>query len=366
MLDNTWQPQFPIGAHTFSAVGIAYMRAGLPSHPPAGSLVFVTQRGNASIPPVLVMNATDGTLLDAWGEADVGLDRITQPSAPTWGAHGLAIEECNYPCESDAGWYAFMRVYIDDFTNHTLTMYTGNGKKLLQLGTNGIAGNSTSPLQFGNVADTAIQTGLVFPSPTPASPSYVYSSDGDGGNANRVTKVALSGNSASLEWATKAVYDNPHSIAFHGRSKLLIVANREHNETRLLRAADGLDLGVWNCGLEYGKYGKPFAVRTLSYYHQECQQHYDLVFVGIMDNPQDGLNQKIAILDGSGLSSTEGTQSKCTVLQELKIESRFSGPHLLGLDAHNGDMYAALVADKPLSTVLRFKMTRCSLGAIHI
>jgi len=148
----------------------------------------------------------------------------------------------------------------------------------------------------------------------------------------------------------------------------LILADREHNETRLLRAADGEDLGAWNCGLEYGKHGKPFAVRTLSYYHRECQQHHDLVMVGIMDNPQDGLNQRIAILDGSGLSSSEGVQSKCKILQELRIESKYSGPHLLGLDTHNGDMYAALVADKPLSTVLRFKMTGCSptQGTIHI
>jgi len=83
-------------------------------------------------------------------------------------------------------------------------------------------------------------------------------------------------------------------------------------------------------------------------------------FVAIMYNPQDGLNQQLVILDASGLQSHEGAKSKCTVLQRLEIESKYSGPHLLGVDKHTGDIYAALVSDTPLSTVLRFKHRGCT------
>lgn len=77
---------------------------------------------------------------------------------------------------------------MDDFTNHTVTAYSAGGDRLLQMGTNGIAGNGTNPtLQFGNVADSAIATSpRIYQEPT-----YVYSSDGDGGTANRVTKAPL-------------------------------------------------------------------------------------------------------------------------------------------------------------------------------
>lgn len=248
-----------------------------------------------------------------------------------------------------------MRVYVDDFTNHTLTVYTGKGKKVLQLGTNGVAGNGTSPLQFGRIADSAIETGTLKPAPTPPTMSHIYSSDGDGGTANRVVKVSLAaGDKAAFEWATPAIYNNPHSIALHQRSNLLIVADREDNETRLLRASDGKDLGAWDCGLNFGPAGKPFGVRTLSFYSNTCKEHHDLVIVAIMDNPQTGSNQKIAILDASSLTAAEGSKSKCTVLQQITIPAQYSGPHLIGLDSHNGDIYAALVSDVPESTILRF------------
>ena len=55
-LDSHWSPQLPPGAHTFSAVGISY------------PLVFITQRGNASLPPVLVINASTGALVGAFDQ----------------------------------------------------------------------------------------------------------------------------------------------------------------------------------------------------------------------------------------------------------------------------------------------------------
>lgn len=110
------------------------------------------------------------------------------PKNPTWGSHGIAVEDCTYPCSPDSA-FTNIRVWVDDFTNHTVTAFTADGDKLLQMGTPGIAGNGTHPtLQFGNVADSAIATSpRIYQEPT-----YIYSSDGDGGSANRVTKASPS------------------------------------------------------------------------------------------------------------------------------------------------------------------------------
>ena len=70
----------------------------------------------------------------------------------------------------------------------------------------------------------------------------------------------------------------------------------------------------------------------------------------VYHNPQDHRNQRIAVLDFSELDAAAGAQSRCRELQTLGIDPQaFSGPH------PTGDVYAALVADAPRSTVLRFK-----------
>ena len=362
-LDASWQPQFPVGGHTFSGVGTFHSAFSTSS---SNGLVFVTQRGNASVAPVIVLDATTGEFYDSWGQKDVALDRTG--SHPTWGAHGIAIETCNWPnCGGDAPSKRTkgVRVYVEDFTKHTVTAFSGTGKPLFVLGTPGVAGNSTNPIQFGNVADAAIEPApfVPMPAPPPGVPvpplpsSYVYASDGDGGTANRVVKIAVpaTGSKASqnaVQWATPAIYDNPHSIALHRGSGLLVLADREHNVTRLLDSDTGTDLGVWDCGLDFGAQGTPFGVRTLAY------RGLDMVIVASMDNPQDRKYQLIHVLDGSKLTQVAGSQSECTVLQTITIDPRkYSGPHLLGVDTSNGDIYAALVSDAPKSTVLRFRMT---------
>ena len=127
-LDTSWKPQFPAGGHTFSGVGIATVKQGVTG-------VFVTQRGNSSLEPVVVMNAANGALLHSWGkECCIGVQK------GTWGAHGIAVETLPSPMKSGDE-YDEVRVWIDDFFNHTLTAYTAaGGKELFQLGTNGVAG----------------------------------------------------------------------------------------------------------------------------------------------------------------------------------------------------------------------------------
>eukprot|EP00946_MAST-07B_sp_MAST-7B-sp1_P002524 g2524.t1 len=331
-LDMTWRPQFPEGSHMFSAVGVY------------GDRLFVTQRGNSSLFPVLVASTKDGSLVGTW-QGDVAL---AVPGG-TWGAHGLSVESCGYAC-SPGDQLPNTRIWIEDFTNHTVTSYSSMGKKFEQVGTPGVAGNSTSPLQFGKVADAYVVGG------SSSAMTTVYAADGDGGSANRVVKFRVSRGSAGAtvetEWATGHVFDNPHSIAMHEKSKLIIVADREHYALKLMQSSDGKILGTWNCGLKFGSgYGVPFGVRTLAF------RGKDLLFVASMDNPQDHKYQKISVINIENLSGDLGAESPCNVLQTLTIDPQeYSGPHLLGVDHLTGDIYAALVADTPKSTVLRFRL----------
>ena len=297
---------------------------------------------------MLAINASDGSLITSWGGKDVAI----APGPPaTWGAHGLSVEQCSWPCAEGTP-FPWFRVYIEDFTGHTVRSFDGTGNLIATFGMPGVAGNDTSPLQFGSVADATVAWS------TPFSEPVVFASDGDGGTANRVVAFKASVPPTVL-WATPAVYDNPHSIALHVASGLLIVADREQEQLRLIRAQDGVDLGAWNCGLHLGAEGRPFGVRTYSDAVARGRAR-DYLFVASMDNPQDGKFQRISVLDASGLTAAAGAASPCAVLQTLSIEpTEYSGPHLLGVDHATGDIYAALVADKPRSTVLRFKCVDC-------
>jgi hypothetical protein len=196
------------------------------------------------------------------------------------------------------------------------------------------------------VADAAVMARS-----SPNGPSFVYTADGDGGSDNRVMKIRVDPSGATVVWATPAIFDNPHSIALHERSDILVVADREHAAIVLLDATNGKRLGIWDCGLDFGEEGVPFGVRTLT----NNATGDDLVIVASMDNPQDHMHQRITIVDASELSKAQGAQSKCSVIQTIQVDpAKYAGPHLLGVDARNGDIYAALVADAPLSTVLRF------------
>jgi hypothetical protein len=341
-LDTDWSPSFPPGSHTYSAVGV-YKNS-----------IFVTQRGNSTIPPVIEVSKINGTTLANWGENDIG---IAHPGK-TWGAHGLTIESCNYRCVPDEDFYPFMRVWVEDFTNHTLTAFTHNGKKIVQVGTPGIAGNSTSPPQFDHIADAYVVSGGVT-AVLSELPSDIYVSDGDGGYANRVMKIIVppvENNNIKpyVDWATGHVFDNPHSITMHKKSQLLIVADREQQAIKLIVSKTGQVLeGNYNCGLHFGiNGGVPFGVRT---YNDDDD---DLLFIASMDNPQDHMHQKITVIDISNLNYEDGTSSKYSIIQTIQINPKqYSGPHLMGIDPSNGDIYAALVADQPLSTVLRFTRT---------
>ena len=192
----------------------------------------------------------------------------------------------------------------------------------------------------------------------------LYFSDGDGGSANRVVAYAVPPSGTlpgKVRWATPAgTYPTRTQIALHQRTGLLVVANRGMNETRLIRASDGTDLGVLDCDLDFGAQGTPFGVRTLE------GGGWDLLFVAAMDNPQDSRNQRILVVDASGLDASGAAKSTCDVVQEIGIPTSYSRLHLFGIDTATGELYAALVADSPQSTVLRFRMRCWGRGAAHV
>jgi hypothetical protein len=117
----------------FSAVGVSANTG----------MVYVTQRGNSTIPPVLLLNTT-GELVAMWGAHDIAVDSSSPPAA-TWGAHGLSIEDSDWPIAEECGSATKTRIYVEDFTNHTVTAFCGDasGRRLFQIGTPGVAGNGT-------------------------------------------------------------------------------------------------------------------------------------------------------------------------------------------------------------------------------
>ena len=75
-LDKSWQPHFPEGGHTYSGVGVGHPGWGgssKNSNDEDETLIFITQRGNSSVAPVLVFNEK-GENVASWGKNAVGLD----------------------------------------------------------------------------------------------------------------------------------------------------------------------------------------------------------------------------------------------------------------------------------------------------
>jgi len=92
--------------------------------------------------------------------------------------------------------------------------------------------------------------------------------------------------------------------------------------------------------LALGTAGAPYGVRTLG----------DLLFVAVANDPMDGENQFVHIVDISGLKKTGLCKS---VLQSFSFETDVCHtPHLLGVDHERDEVYLACVASNK-SNVLR-------------
>mmetsp|Transcript_8867 Transcript_8867/g.22969 ORF Transcript_8867/g.22969 Transcript_8867/m.22969 type:complete len:376 (+) Transcript_8867:70-1197(+) len=329
VVDPTWNLRLPPCVGLFSAVAVS------------GDLVFVSQRNASFADPVLMLNRA-GDLLLSFGAEHVGR------ANGTFGSHGLAVQ----PADLVSG-RREETIWVMDFFNHAVLSFNLTGELLGKAGRNGAA--SAEPDGFGNVADAAFRGGSAF------------FSDGDGGEDNRIERwAAASGRPEHIEWVSpvappagrkKQSFDNPHSVCWHETSDRLIVADRENSRLVLVDPETGALSGELRCdGLGLGTRDgpKPFGVRTLR------TADADLLFVAVADNPQDGKNQFVHVVDVSTLAE----DGRCkAVLQSIafappgeKGHSRQLGacrtPHLLGVDSNRGDIYLACIAE-PGSNVLR-------------
>jgi len=308
-VDTTWTPRFPDGAGTFSAVGIT------------GDHVVVSQRDARYSDPVLVLSRESGEVLLSFGGTAVG--KVND----TFGSHGLSIQRAD-----PASGRMEDVIWVMDFFNHTVLSFDLKGKLLGSAGRSGFA--SADLDKFDHVADATFRGGSAF------------FADGDGGDNNRVERWgAPSGQPVSVEWVSPLLppaqrkveeFSNPHGLTWHEASDRLLVADREHSRIVLMDPETGHVTGNFTCdGLRLGAGGKPFGVRA------RRAAGEDLLFVAVADNPQDGNNQFLHIVDVSTLAKTGGCKS---VLQTIQFEPSFCRtPHLMGLDHETGDVYLACV-----------------------
>ena len=141
--DPTWAPKLP-ASMTPGKVSALAVSDKL-------DRVFVGQRG-AGAPSILCFTH-NGTFERGFG------DEIKS-------VHGMKVHNEN--------------LWVTDTKSHTVNKYdAATGKLLLTLGTAGKSGNGTNPVQFGSVADVAFD-----------SSGNLFISDGDGGENNRVMKLA--------------------------------------------------------------------------------------------------------------------------------------------------------------------------------
>ena len=126
-----------------------------------------------SLQPIVALTET-GQFLRSWGAAHIA-------KGTEFGDHGLHVD----------GKF----VWVTDVTNHTINKFDGNGTLIRRVGTPGIAGSGTNPLQFGNVADMAFGEHLT------------YVSDGDGGINNRF--AALDAQTLKTMWTVGKAGSQP-------------------------------------------------------------------------------------------------------------------------------------------------------------
>jgi len=322
VMDSSWQPEFPAGTGTYSAVDVA------------GDRVFVGQRSINFSDPVLVFDRA-GRFLHSFGAGEIG--QGIHHDETEYGVHGMNLHVLP---ASAAGSRGADTLWVTDFMNHSVVAYSTDGE-LLGI-TGGVA--SADDDKFDAPSDVAFRG------------QSCYLVDGDGGLNMRVSRWSLSqGLLDSPEWQNPAKrpedrssqeFDHPHSVAWHESSDSIVVADRDHYRIVLMDPQTGAITGNVTCDLDLGpgSLGRPFAVRT---WRSDSE---DLLVVAVAGN--DGVetgHQFMYVLDASGLN-----KGACAVLQSWQVDpAQCHTPHLLGLDQQTGDVYLAC-NNAPGSNVLRF------------
>lgn len=215
-LVSGWPQGLPSNATRFTAAAVVQ------------DTVFVAQRGTAFPQPLMTFDRTSGALTGSFGRAVVA-----GSTTAGFGVHGM-----NAALVSSG----HAQLFVTDVLNHTVSVLTLDGQLQAQVGTPGLAGSGTAPLQFGSVADVDFDV----------MGGVAYVSDGDGGVNARVLALDMN-NALHLRWvvgsngSAPGQFSSPHTVTYHQGSDTILVGDRGNARIQQLAAADGRVIDVWTC-----------------------------------------------------------------------------------------------------------------------
>jgi hypothetical protein len=291
----TWQQDWPTipaiyNLSSITAVAVANGSTG-------SAEIHVAQRGTGA-PPVLVFER-GGTFLRSWGTENVT------------SIHGIQAESGNPST-----------LWITDVGDATVKQFAIDGGLLRSIGTPGVPGTGTNPLQFSEPADVAF-------GPT----GTMAISDGDSGINNRVSYISTSNLGVERVFgglgSAPGQFSSPHSIAFDSVFDRFWVADRGNLRIQAFLASNGTWVGQFDSCFAPGI---PWGVRIDN-------------FRGRMI-VADGANMALYILQIIYGDSPLDIGS-CKMLQNITLPAN-SKPHELAFDDETGDVYLAGVGSDPI------------------
>ncbi len=237
-----------------------------------------------------------------------------------------------------------------DIGDHTVKRFSTSGQLLTTIGTTGQAGNATSPYQFDHVADIAFA-----PDNDDGGGDengFVFISDGDGGENNRVAAFAPVDptdptTSYQLMWhfgkfgLAPNNFNSPHSLTID-ETRRLWVADRDNKRVSYFGQTPSGEtvLGSWNCWLNPTIGGDAVAWGIASYH----------------------ANSWLAMADGQSsqllIVAAQFKARTCNVMWRGPVPTGAGGQvHLLDVDQSTGDVYVAVIGTAPNTYAFKYQYT---------
>lgn len=347
-LDPVWPTGFA-GLNASQVTAVAAVR------PPSATPFVVVAQRNVAEAFFLVFDAGAGALVRKWAPAEVqsphGL--FWSPAAPS-------------------------SLFVTDIANATVLEFDATtGAVLNMVGTPGVHGAGTSPMQFSAPADIAL-----------TARGALLVSDGDGGTDNRVSALNRSSTPfGELLWTVGKMgsgpsdLDSPHSVAYLTGPSLVVVADRGNARLQFLNSNTGTVVGSWaasECfGARNATAATPWGVRadsrrgvlfvadgvsgTLDVFAAGNGDGWRCVRVVRRSAPGRGsfsIHPRPSLTPPAHRSPlSENNVPPCAgaLLQTLDVPGgKTDKPHEMAVDEVTGDVYIACVAVPP--TIVRYQL----------